>query len=228
MVTENHLKRDLEEDSYRIATAIFRFAGSLKNGLLAAGFQRHAVTLLDRAVAKDTAGASRAIRGITYLTRFAGEVGAMAQEDASLLLRAAAAHAAELAASVEKPMERLSLAEILPPRIKEENPAIRHQELTNIPSGNPAKKESGNPAIRQNNNDAGENERKEMILVRIRQSGNARLKEIQDALPNLSERTLRYALQRLIEEGKIERVGNGGAGSYYRAVSAPTPGTGKV
>jgi DeoR/GlpR family transcriptional regulator of sugar metabolism len=64
-----------------------------------------------------------------------------------------------------------------------------------------------------------------MIEV-IRQSGNSgnpaigcRLKELQNALPDVSERTLRYDLQRLIESGKIERLGSGGPATFYRARS---------
>lgn len=35
-------------------------------------------------------------------------------------------------------------------------------------------------------------------------------------LGSVSERTLRYDLQRLVEQGKIVRVGSGGPGTYYR------------
>ena len=63
----------------------------------------------------------------------------------------------------------------------------------------------------------------------IRQSGKARysrvsgnpaiagLKDIQDMLPDMSERTIRYDLQTLVEQNLIERIGNAGPLVFYRA-----------
>lgn len=58
--------------------------------------------------------------------------------------------------------------------------------------------------------------RQSAILERVRQNGNCRLKEIQEILPAVSERTLRYDIQNLIGQGIIERVGNGGPATHYR------------
>ncbi|MDO8467161.1 MAG: DeoR family transcriptional regulator [bacterium] len=59
--------------------------------------------------------------------------------------------------------------------------------------------------------------RQSAILDKIRQSGNnqAALKDIIAAFPEISERTMRYDLQKLCLQGLIERVGSGGPGSYY-------------
>jgi vacuolar-type H+-ATPase subunit I/STV1 len=60
--------------------------------------------------------------------------------------------------------------------------------------------------------------RQSAIVNRIR-SGNSkgcRLKNLITEFPDVSERTLRYDLKRLCEQGTIERVGNGGPASYYR------------
>ncbi len=58
--------------------------------------------------------------------------------------------------------------------------------------------------------------RQDSILERIRQSGNCRLKDIQEILPGCSERTIRYDLQALIERNLIERMGAGGPSVTYR------------
>ncbi len=58
--------------------------------------------------------------------------------------------------------------------------------------------------------------RQSAILERIRQSGNCKLKEIQESLPGISERTIRYDLQRLTELGLVERIGSGGPGTSYK------------
>lgn len=71
--------------------------------------------------------------------------------------------------------------------------------------------------------------RQSAIINRIK-SGNpstgsgqvsCRLKDLISEFPDVSERTLRYDLQRLCEQKIIERVGNGGPASYYKLVSQP-------
>lgn len=89
-----------------------------------------------------------------------------------------------------------------------------------------ASEESGNPAIRQstdsvqyspNGNGIGSAIRQSAILDKIRQSLNRQtpLKDLLAAFPEVSERTMRYDLQKLCSQGLIHRVGNGGPGSYY-------------
>ena len=43
-----------------------------------------------------------------------------------------------------------------------------------------------------------------------------KLKDVIAAFPGISERTLRYDLQRLCEQAVFERIGEGGPGTYYR------------
>lgn len=59
--------------------------------------------------------------------------------------------------------------------------------------------------------------RQSAILEKIRQSENRQiqLKDIIAAFPEVSERTMRYDLQKLCAQGLLERMGNGGPGSYY-------------
>ncbi len=54
------------------------------------------------------------------------------------------------------------------------------------------------------------------ILDKIRQSGSCRMRDIQEILPDSSERTIRYDLEGLIERKLIERTGNGGPSVAYR------------
>jgi len=64
--------------------------------------------------------------------------------------------------------------------------------------------ESGNRTIRQN-----------LIFERIRQSGKANVKELSGQFPGVSERTLRYDLQRLCDQGMVEKIGSSGPGTSY-------------
>jgi len=86
--------------------------------------------------------------------------------------------------------------------------------------------DSAQASIEDNESNNGENAnsngmaatiRQSAILDKIRQSGNGKiqLKDIISAFPEVSERTMRYDLQKLCSQGLLERVGNGGPGSYY-------------
>jgi hypothetical protein len=94
----------------------------------------------------------------------------------------------------------------------------RATTLIESPVAIPAKPvaESGNG----NDNDMGvllkSGERQSAILGRIRQSGNCRIKELQDLFPGCSERTLRYDLQSLTEQNLIEKIGTGGPAVFYK------------
>ncbi len=66
--------------------------------------------------------------------------------------------------------------------------------------------------------------RQSAILEKIK-SGNgstsspqvgSRLKDLLAAFPDVSERTIRYDIQKLCDGGTIERVGNGGPATYYK------------
>jgi len=59
--------------------------------------------------------------------------------------------------------------------------------------------------------------RQAAILERIRQNGDCRLADIQAILSDVSERTLRYDIESLVQQNLIERLGTGGRSVYYRA-----------
>lgn len=71
--------------------------------------------------------------------------------------------------------------------------------------------ESGNRTIRQN-----------LISEKIRQSGRANVKELIGQFPGVSERTLRYDLQKLCDQGIVEKIGSSGPGTSY-ASKDPNP-----
>ena len=80
------------------------------------------------------------------------------------------------------------------------------------------------PAIRQHPEHEQLEIRQSKILERIRQSGNSaetkdgcRMKDVQEWFPEVSERTLRNDLQALIERGLVDRIGQSGPATYYRA-----------
>lgn len=64
--------------------------------------------------------------------------------------------------------------------------------------------------------------RQSAILERLRQTGNCRFGELQELLPEISERTLRYDVQSLIDKGMIERIGSGRHSFYQFKNQIPT------
>ena len=83
---------------------------------------------------------------------------------------------------------------------------------------NPAK-ESGNGVFGNGSSGNGllrQETRQTAILEKLRQSGNCRLRDLQEVLPDCSERTLRYDLETLSARNLVERVGSGGPSVFYR------------
>lgn len=95
-------------------------------------------------------------------------------------------------------------------------------EFGKLTTGNSARQETrqnGNGETLPSPNGFGGQARAAAIYTRV-QKGSAQLKEMLAEFGNVSERTLRYDLQRLVEQGKVERVGSGGPGTYYRIPQA--------
>lgn len=97
---------------------------------------------------------------------------------------------------------------------------VNLEELENLDSNDvedSAKNKNGNgnglnTAIRQS----------EIInRIKLGNGNGCRLKDLIAEFPDVSERTLRYDLQKLCEMGVIERIGNGGPASYYSYKGAP-------
>ena len=57
--------------------------------------------------------------------------------------------------------------------------------------------------------------RQELIAGKVAELGKAAMKDIIASFPNVSERTLRYDLQKLTDKHILERVGSGGPASFY-------------
>ncbi|MEN9341754.1 MAG: hypothetical protein RIQ54_10 [Candidatus Parcubacteria bacterium] len=84
-------------------------------------------------------------------------------------------------------------------------------------SGRHEKDVSVSDFVEDNSSDS--DKRQTAILSKIQELGNCRLKDLIEYLPNVSERTIRYDLQKLTDSGVIERVGGGGPFSFYRSKS---------
>jgi DeoR-like helix-turn-helix domain len=201
--------------AYEISYAVFRIASRVGSVALREHLERQALSLLDAAVVENHAWVNTVSRAIEYLMRFGGDVGLIHEANKETVLEELAALTLVVADT-----EKLMSAEPVPlddifsavqeplfrkARSSEQSRPSEQaapKAATAVPVDDPV---TGNQEIRQT-----------AILERIRQSGNCRLRDLLEVLPDYSERTLRYDLQSLAAQNLIERIGNGGPAVFYR------------
>ena len=67
-------------------------------------------------------------------------------------------------------------------------------------------------------------DRQTAILFKVREIPLCRLRNLMEAFPDISERTIRNEIAVLIQNGLIKRVGLGGPNSYFESMElAPLP-----
>jgi hypothetical protein len=208
---ETGKERFILTKAYEAAYALFRLAAQMQEKDFAESLRASGTDLLAAVAAEDYNAAGRPLRVMECLVKFGGDVGMIGGPNVDVMMREI--YALDVAIAERKSAGKtneINVAEIFSkPEIAEHSaePLVEESYIPDIRKAEPAIRQSANDsAIRQN-----------LILERIRQSGNCRLKEIQDILPNTSERTIRYDLQTLLEQGLIERVGNAGPSVFYRA-----------
>ncbi len=224
---ESGKERFILTKSYEIAYALFRLAAPLKEADFGERLRAAGAELLSAAAAENYGAAVPAIHVMESLVKFAGDANLVSVRNADLVLREIYALDAAIAERrTAATTDEVDVSEIFSaPKIA----APKTAESGNPAMDDPATAESGNPAIagfypepaaeRSFGEQIEPSVRQSAILDRIRQSGNCRMKDIQDLLPDTSERTIRYDLQTLLEQNLIERVGTAGPSVFYRAVA---------
>ncbi|OGY97689.1 MAG: hypothetical protein A2855_00445 [Candidatus Liptonbacteria bacterium RIFCSPHIGHO2_01_FULL_57_28] len=189
--------------AYEITYAMFRVAAAAPSRALAGLMEKEALNLLRGAVGNFQDEYRNALGIIHYLIALGRDTNNIHNDNVALLVQQLDA--------LESLLRDRSMNAVSPTDLSQIFAASNVVE--------PAK---SLPKVRQTPqvNSIAASERQQRILERIRQSGNCRTRDLQEVLPDLSERTLRYDLQRLIEDGKIERGGGGGPASWYRIKEA--------
>ena len=213
---ENGKERFILTKAYEVAYALFRLAAQMQEKDFAESLRASGTAMLSAAAAEDYAAAGRSLRVVECLVKFGGDVGMIGTPNVDVMTREIFALDAAIAEckTVAK-TDEVNVAEIFskPEVVKRSaEPAIepapmRMEDFRAQPQPHPQPRQPSNDsAIRQS-----------AILARIRQSGNCRMKDIQEMLPDTSERTIRYDLQTLVEQNLVERIGNAGPLVFYRA-----------
>lgn len=210
--------------SYEAGYALFRLAGTLPERTYKAHLEDKALDIIVAALEENRPAGRRAIHVAEYLVRFLRDVGIVHGETAELIIRSLSELDAATAESGKPTPEPLSNEFLFPESLsRSKEPALldsgKHNsaspQVIELPDALP------NTAVLHGNGSSEDfNARKVKILEKVRSSGVCRLRDFQEVLKEVSERTLRYDLQRLAGEGSIERVGTGGPGTFYRLSTA--------
>jgi hypothetical protein len=211
---ETGKERFILTKAYEVAYALFRLAAQMPEKDFAEPLRASGTAMLAASAAEDYAAAERSLRVVECLVKFGGDVGMIGTQNVEVMTREIFALDAAIAErkTVAK-TDEVNVAEIFskqdlvePAMEPAPMPIEEFRTQSESPREQQPRQPSNDSAIRQNT-----------ILARIRQSGNCRLKDIQDVLPNISERTIRYDLQTLVEQNLVERIGNAGPLVFYRA-----------
>ena len=188
-----------------------------------------AISVLGSVSGGDQIAATKSSVSLEYLIRFAMDVNIVGMANGEIMFREINGLKDSLTTlagtnedGAEAESSEADIADIFSKEDIRQKDAIRQEsEPVMIRQNNPAN-EFGNGGIGDSgNNDNGNASlkaaiRQTAILERIRQTGNCRIKDIQEILPQCSERTIRYDLQDLLEKNLVERVGSGGPSVFYR------------
>lgn len=226
---ENSKNIFLFKKAYEISYALFRLASVVNRASFIDCLEKQGLSFLEMASLGNWPGVRISLKTIEQLLKFGADVNLINPVNADVVtneLNIFNSAIAEFQKSAKPPV--INLDDIFS-RTAESSAGISNtmgegnSALAAGADSNYYRDTNKDRAVHEGNNNNGAGHsiikvamRQSAILERIRQNGNCRLKDVQEFLPEASERTLRYDLQNLIEQGLIERVGNGGPSTYYR------------
>lgn len=227
--------------AYEIGYALFRVASAVREPALAAMMRKQAFMLLGSIAELRYPEAQNALRAIEYTARFSGDLNILHPNTAEIIARevqglhsAIAEYTDSAAENAAREMEKdvknaFSAEKFESPKaqVKQKPRRARAKAKIERPKEEQVRIEEPRvllpPVSFLADSKNSSRFRQAQILDRIRQTGNCRLKELQEFLPNVSERTIRYDLEELVNQGQIERIGGGPLTSYRLTLVTEPP-----
>ena len=211
--------------AYEICYAVFRLGDGIQNTDLRTRLENAGLDLLGASSINDNSSLSSSLSHLEVLILFSQGIGKIGYIQSQVLLR----EIGNFNSAIKKnnsAISELNLEEFFQDSISQnaesksklaipmaiDNKASVSIE-TNQDEATAGEKDKENSAMRQS-----------AVMDIMRQVKNCRIKDLIAAFPGVSERTLRYDLQKFCEEGIIERIGSGGPGTYYQLKSSVTSG----
>lgn len=184
---EDTAKIAAEKKAFELSYILIRVAERIRQKHLREKVESYAISLLENAAIGNKAGVAESVNVLEYLLRIGSEMGEVHEESVAVLT-----------AELQKVITSIAGLSLLPVPIEF--------------GSNTAKRREVRPRTARPQNES----RQEEILQIIKQKGTCRFRDIQENLPDVSERTIRYDLGKMTEDGVIERVGAGGPDTFYR------------
>ncbi len=205
--------------AFEIAYALLRLAHASKSAQFRDQLEKYALELLDVSVREEYGMARKILGAVDYLSKLGSGIGFMSFGNSEIL-------SSEIAGFDSAIKEFENSAKLPDIRIEDlfSNISVKTaSSVSHVEVGEASiVRESGKDDFEGEENSASMKAamRQSAILDKIRQSENCRLRDLEGSFPGISERTLRYDLQKLTEQGLLERLGSGGPGTFYRAKTA--------
>jgi hypothetical protein len=213
--------------AFEISYALFRIATVSHNRRLAEHLEGRALDLLDATASGDYKKSKSMLDAVEYIVRLGIEIGTISDKTGALIigevqyLNSAIAEFDKPAKLPDVDIESIFSKDFQSePRGEDKN--IKTETTVGKSDRVDTEIEIERNVVEPESQQSGFKMvmRQSAIVDRIRQFGTCRLKDIQEILPDISERTIRYDLQKLAEQGSIERIGSGGPATYYQVKSA--------
>jgi len=227
--------------TYELAYLVFRVAGQLEQNDLKKTMKAKAVFVLDLVLSgkKDLLGEE--IFKLKIYSSFINDAGLISFSSFSSLMEKLRKMEEELEKisfefkeeekEVEKPSFYLGIEDILKNEGKEREKnsglaSVLRKEGDDYFSKNINVSSANSSAVRQDiefgNNSANiiddNASRKKNVFEEIKSRKICFLKDLMDVFPDYKERTIRYNLENLVKERKVEKVGTSGPGTFYRVI----------
>ncbi len=194
----------VNQKAQEISHALIRVAAYIRRSELKQRIEKLSFQLIEDTASMDLSAINKTVLSLDSLINVGRSIFEIEPTNASILIRelnslnSAMKQIAELPQGVPNLESLFSRLPVYSSQQTEEHSYPSDENNQN--------RQYNNPAMRQS-----------AIVERMRQSANRQLqlKDIIAEFPDISERTMRYDLQKLCNQGIIERVGNGGPGSYY-------------
>jgi Fic family protein len=220
----------ISKKCYEVAYALFRISSRMESGSLADAIERRGIAILEAAEGCNFPIAESALGASERFLRFGSDVGLINQANAEMIvaeirnLNSAIAGLTDQVGpayiDLDGVFSKETRKEVEGAPINSHNEDLEQNKLM-ITESKDAVYENNDQIITSGHGLVNSAMRQSAILERIRQNGSCRLKELQELLPEASERTLRYDVQNLMERGLLERIGSGGPATHYKAKEQP-------
>ena len=185
---EETAKNAAEKKAFELSYILIKVAERIRQKFLREKVEAYAISLMENAAIGNRMVVAETINVLEYLLRIGSEMGEIHRESSVVVI--------EELKKVNAAIAGLGLDLPIPIEFRQDT----------------AKKKE----IRQKPTQVQNEDRQLEILQIIRQKVGCRFKDIQEAMPGVSDRTVRYDLSRMAEEEMIERVGAGGPDTFYR------------